>query len=313
MKKYGMIFPGQGGQHIGMLYELSKKYSIVKKTFNIASEILNYDLWKLAQNGPKKDMDKTYKTQPLILTSSISICKIWKNENGIKPNIIVGHSLGEYSCLVYAKVIKFECAIKLVEQRGKFMQQVLQKNNGLMKVILGLNIKTIKKICKRNKKYGFVTTTNYNTPYQTVIAGNKNSVEKTAEECKIAGAKIISLSISVPAHCILMKPAANKLAKKINKIKFKKPIYPIISNSTILCETNPNIIKKKLIKQLYKSVNWIKIIKYIESKKITNLIEMGPGNILSNLTQAITKNIKITQTNNPKNISKSLKINKENK
>lgn len=310
MKKYGMIFPGQGEQHIGMLYELNKKYSIVKKTFNKASEILNYDLWKLAQHGPQKDIDKTHITQPLILTSSISICNIWNEQNGIKPNILAGHSLGEYSCLVYANVIKFKHALRLVEIRGKLMQQALPKNNGLMKIILGLKSKVIQEICENNKKYGIVYPTNYNTPYQTVIAGYKKAVENTAKKCESMGAKIMTLPISVPAHCILMKPAAYKLAKIIKKIKFKKPIYPIVNNTTITCEKNTNVIKKNLLKQLYKPVNWIKIIRFIQSKKITNLIEMGPGNVLSNLTKKITKKITITKTNDSKNILKSLQINR---
>jgi len=243
MSKFAMIFPGQGSQYLGMLSNLAKKYKIVEKTFNESSNVLGYNLWNLVQNGSKNELNKTWKTQPALLSASVAIFRIWKKKKGKMPKIMAGHSLGEYSALVCANVINFNSAIRLVKLRGELMYKSIPKGmQGVMYAIVGLDKELILAMCKKGAKNEIVSAVNFNAPDQTVIAGEKKAVERTAILCKKAGAKfVLQLAVNVPSHCLLMKPAAKKLEKILEMIIFKKPIIPVINNVDVKIEYSKKI------------------------------------------------------------------------
>ncbi|CEN32180.1 Malonyl CoA-acyl carrier protein transacylase [Candidatus Westeberhardia cardiocondylae] len=284
-----VVFPGQGSQKIGMLSNLSTIYTEVIDTFNEASTVLGYDLWKLVQNGPEVELNKTWKTQPAILAASVSIWKIWKKIGGKMPELMAGHSQGEYSALVCSESIDFVAAIKLVEFRGKLMQKMSPLGTGSMSVIIGLDINSIRFICNNVKQEQIVEPANFNTPTQIVISGHKSAVKRAEIACLKAGAKnVFTLPISIPSHCLLMKPAAKKLKEKLKTLIISKPNIPVVNNVNVCVENDPIIIKKSLIRQMYNPVHWSNIVQYFFDRGITVSLEMGPGKILTGL---VKKNI----------------------
>lgn len=307
MKSFAILFPGQGSQFIGMMSSF-KNTKKTKKLFNEASEILGYNLWKLVQYGTKKELNKTWKTQPALLTTSIAIYQNWLHYNKYTPKLLAGHSLGEYSALVCANVINFSEAIKLVELRGKFMHEITisSKQKTRMQAIIGLNSSLVCKACKQvNYINQEVFPVNFNSKEQTVISGYAKAVEKTSILCKKMGAKlIIDLPINIPAHSPLMKPAAKKLEVELNKIKFNKPTIPVLNNAYIKCEDESYKIIKALVKQIYYPIYWTKIIKFIINKKINLFFEISPKKVLSNLL----KNIKCIQAITMNNENKLLQV-----
>lgn len=221
MTQFAMVFPGQGSQSLGMLAALAEENQLVEQTFAEASEALGYDLWALVQNGPEEELNKTWQTQPALLAASVAIFRVWKDKNGAMPTMMAGHSLGEYSALVCAGVIDFKQAIKLVELRGKLMQEAVPEGTGAMYAIIGLDNESIEKACQEAAQGQVVSPVNFNSPGQVVIAGEKAAVERAGIACKEAGAKrALPLSVSVPSHCALMKPAADKLAEALEKLIF---------------------------------------------------------------------------------------------
>ncbi|QJC29832.1 ACP S-malonyltransferase [Enterobacteriaceae endosymbiont of Plateumaris sericea] len=296
-----------------MLSDLSDNNLIIKKIFQKASNILKYDLWNLIQKGPVKKLNITYYSQPAILTSSFAIYKLWLHKNNIIPNIMAGHSLGEYTAMLCSNVINFYDAIQLVNYRGKLMQEIsysLKENNidgYFMQVIIGLNKVLVQKICKKEAKTNIVNISNYNTYNQVTISGNKNAILRVVKTCKSLGAYNIPLYINVPSHCLLMKPIVNKFKKFLENIKFNQPKIPIVNTLNIKCETSPKEIKYNLIRQLYNPINWVECIKYISNKNINNLLEFGPKNILAKLTKQIINNVDVISINNSKTLSIALK------
>ncbi|MXP51002.1 ACP S-malonyltransferase [Pantoea sp. SoEX] len=311
MTQLAFIFPGQGSQYVGMLSDFIEKYSIARQTFQEASNILGYDLLRLVNQGPYEHLNCTWKTQPAILTSSIAIYRIWKQEGGKKPILMAGHSLGEYSALVCAGVIKFTDAIQLVEFRGKIMQELVKTRIGAMHAIIGLDEITIKRICKENKKNQVVSIANFNSQDQFVIAGDKEAVCRTSIACKLLGAYVKPLMVSVPSHCILMRSAAKKLEIRLQEIKFAKPSISIINNVDVKIEYNEYAIRKALIRQMYSAVRWLEIIKFItKTAGITRLLEFGPGKILSQLNKRISKNLNSIAINDTSSLVIALNKNK---
>ncbi|BAP58806.1 ACP S-malonyltransferase [Candidatus Tachikawaea gelatinosa] len=313
MKSFGMVFPGQGSQHIGMLSQLISKYPEVQETFDEASSILdNKDLWQLVQNGPREELNKTINTQPALLSASVAIFKILKKKK-IIPQIMAGHSLGEYSALVCAKVLSFHNAIKLIKIRSELMENAVPKGTGLMMAIIGLEKKIVQKLCLENKKkQEIVEISNFNSPYQIVISGNKESVKKTGIACKNIGAKhIVQLPISIPSHCSLMKPIAKKFSQYLKKVDFYPPKIPVINNVDVTIENDVNIIRKNLARQLYKPVRWIEIVQFITKKNIEKILEIGPKKVLNKLIVSITNSIETISINDYKSLSLVYKFIKE--
>lgn len=292
MTKFAMVFPGQGSQSVGMLSDLADTYPIVKATFDEASEILGYDLWMLVQKGPVDELNQTWKTQPALLAASVAVFKVWQSLNGPQPEFMAGHSLGEYSALVCAGVIDFKDAIKLVELRGRLMQEAVPNGTGAMYAIIGLDNDSIAKACKQAEQGQVVSPVNFNSPGQVVIAGNKEAVERAALLCKEAGAKrALPLAVSVPSHCALMRPAADKLATTLDSIKFNTPKFAVINNVHVKIESSEKNIKMALIEQLYSPVRWTEIVEVMSEKGVTSLVEIGPGKVLTGLTKRIVDSL----------------------
>jgi len=307
MTKFAMVFPGQGSQEIGMLKELSEAYPIVQEIFSEASSVLGYDLWNLVQEGSAEKLGQTWVTQPALLAASVAIFKVWQQKEGAKPDFMAGHSLGEYSALVCAGVIDFRDAIKLVELRGKLMQEAVPVGTGAMYAIIGLDNDVVVKACKEAAQGQVVSPVNFNSPGQVVIAGNKEAVERAAILCKEAGAKrALPLAVSVPSHCELMKPAADKLAEKLKTISFQEPQYSVINNVDVKIETSAQAIKDALIAQLYSPVRWTEIVEFMANQGTTLLVEMGPGKVLTGLTKRIVKTLSGCSVNDPTSLDVAL-------
>ena len=298
MTKFAMVFPGQGSQAVGMLKDLAENYSVVKSTFDEASQVLGYDLWTLVQEGPADELNKTWQTQPALLAASVAIYRVWQSINGPQPEFMAGHSLGEYSALVCAGVIDFKDAIKLVELRGKLMQEAVPSGTGAMFAIIGLDNDSIQKACEQAAQGQVVAPVNFNSPGQVVIAGNKEAVERAGALCKEAGAKrALPLAVSVPSHCALMKPAADKLATTLNNMTFNAPQFAVINNVDVKVESSAENIKAALIAQLYSPVRWTETVEEMAKQGVTLLVEMGPGKVLTGLTKRIVDSLSACAVN----------------
>ncbi|MBY7898896.1 ACP S-malonyltransferase [Vibrio fluvialis] len=298
MSKFAIVFPGQGSQAVGMLAELGEQYDVVKQTFAEASDALGYDLWALVQNGPAEDLNQTFRTQPALLASSVAIWRVWQELGLEQPEVLAGHSLGEYSALVCAGVIDFKAAIKLVELRGQLMQEAVPAGTGAMYAIIGLDDAAIAKACEEAAQGDVVSPVNFNSPGQVVIAGQKDAVERAGTLCKEAGAKrALPLPVSVPSHCALMKPAAEKLAVALEELAFNTPQIPVINNVDVVAETDPAKIKDALVRQLHSPVRWTEGVEKMAEQGIEKLIEVGPGKVLTGLTKRIVKTLDAAAVN----------------
>ncbi|MEZ9833107.1 ACP S-malonyltransferase [Vibrio breoganii] len=298
MSKFAIVFPGQGSQSLGMLAELGEQFDIVKQTFAEASEVLGYDLWALIQDGPVEDLNQTHRTQPALLASSVAVWRVWNDQGLATPELLAGHSLGEYSALVCAGVIDFKEAIKLVELRGQLMQEAVPAGTGAMYAIIGLADDAIAKACEEAAQGEVVSPVNFNSPGQVVIAGNKAAVERAGALCKEAGAKrALPLPVSVPSHCALMKPAADRLAEALKDIEFNAPTLPVINNVDVAAETDPAKIKDALVRQLYCPVRWTEGVQKMHEQGVEKLLELGPGKVLTGLTKRIVKSLTAAAVN----------------
>lgn len=282
------VFPGQGSQKIGMLAELAAQYSVVEKTFAEASAVLGYDLWNLVQTGAQDDINLTERTQPLLLTASVAVWRVWQEKKGAQPALVAGHSLGEWSALVCAGVVAFTDAVKLVQQRGKFMQEAVPAGQGAMAAIIGLDDALIIEACKKAEQGDVVSAVNFNSPGQVVIAGTAAAVERANALCKEAGAKrALPLPVSAPFHTSLMKPAADRLVEQIAATEFKAPTIPVVHNVTAQTEADPQKIKALMIEQIYSAVRWVDCVNTMSAKGIALTVECGPGKVLSGLNKRI--------------------------
>ncbi len=298
MSQCAVIFPGQGSQAIGMLTELGEHQPIVLATFKEASDVLGYDLWALIQQGSEAELNQTHRTQPALLTASVAIWRVWLEKGGKTPAFMAGHSLGEYSALVCAGVIDFKDAVRLVELRGQFMQEAVPAGIGAMSAIIGLDNESILTACDKAAETQVVAPVNFNSPGQVVIAGNKEAVERANILCKAAGAKrALPLPVSVPSHCALMKPAAEKLAKALDDIVFSTPSIPVINNVDVALETESDAIKQALIRQLYSPVRWVECVEKMAAQGTSVLIEMGPNKVLTGLTKRIDRHLEAMAVN----------------
>tara|TARA_Y100001935_G_scaffold255670_1_gene271174 strand:- start:14624 stop:15562 length:939 start_codon:yes stop_codon:yes gene_type:complete len=309
MSNFAIIYPGQGSQSLGMLSDLSEKFPQVKETFNEASEIVNLDLWSLSQLGPERDLNITINTQPIMLAASISIWRIWLKEGGAIPEIMAGHSLGEYSALVAAGSINFKDAVELVSFRGKLMQKAVPEGDGAMAAILGLTDFEVKRICEDASQAQVVEAVNFNSPGQVVIAGNVDAVKRAIDLSKESGAKrAILLDVSVPSHCSLMNEAATEIDSKLQKICFSTPNIDILHNVNAKSIKDNKEIRNILKRQLNSPVLWSQTIKKISDDGIKLFFEFGPGKVLSNLCRRIDKNIQAFSVNDFDSLNNALEL-----
>ncbi|CAM4007463.1 ACP S-malonyltransferase [Serratia nematodiphila] len=307
MTQFAFVFPGQGSQTVGMLAELAAQFPIVEETFGEASSALGYDLWQLVQQGPAEELNKTWQTQPALLAASVAIFRVWQQQGGKVPALMAGHSLGEYSALVCAGVLDFKAAIRLVELRGKLMQEAVPEGTGAMYAIIGLDNDAIAKACEESAQGQVVSPVNFNSPGQVVIAGNKEAVERAGAACKAAGAKrALPLPVSVPSHCALMKPAADKLAVALQDITFNAPQVPVVNNVDVRTENDPEAIRSALVRQLYSPVRWTESVEFIAAQGVTSLLEVGPGKVLTGLTKRIVDTLTAAAVNDTASLSAAL-------
>ncbi len=302
-----LVFPGQGSQKIGMLADMAAQHPEVQETFAQASAVLGYDLWDLVQNGEQDAINQTEVTQPLMLTASVALHRVWVKEQGAQPAMVAGHSLGEWSALVAADVISLEDAVRLVRERGKFMQEAVPAGVGAMAAIIGLDDDAIKAACAEASGDEVAVPVNFNSPGQVVIAGHAGAVERAIEGCKAAGAKrAMPLPVSAPFHTPLMQPAADRLAELVAATEFKAPTVPVVHNVHANTESDPAVIKKLMIEQIYSPVLWVDCVNAMKSSGVTTLVEMGPGKVLAGLTKRIDKSLSGLATEAPADLAGAL-------
>lgn len=285
---HAFIFPGQGSQSVGMLADLNATYPIVQQTFEQASDILHYDLWKLSQNGPKETLNQTEKTQPALLAGSVALWRIWQDQGGSQPSFMAGHSFGEYSALVCAGALAYEDAVSLAQDRGRFMQAAVPEGEGAMAAILGLKDQQVIEVCQAQQQV--VSAVNFNAPGQVVIAGQTAAVEAAIIEAKNIGAKrAIKLAVSVPSHSSLMKPAADKMAERLKDVTITVPKIAVIHNVDTSIKTQASDIATALVQQLHNPVLWVATIEKMVAEGVTTLIECGAGKVLTGLNKRISR------------------------
>ena len=289
MTNLAYVFPGQGSQAVGMLADVE---SVAKETFGEASSVLGYDLWNLIANGPEDQLNQTEYTQPALLTCSIALYRLALAKGLPVPDVVAGHSLGEYSALVAAEVLQFSDAVSLVQQRGRFMQSAVPIGEGGMAAIMGLSDEEVRAACAEAAGDEIVQAANYNAPGQVVIAGSTAAVERGIDACKAAGAKrAMSLPVSAPFHSALMQPAADQMASKLESVDFSVPVLPVIQNVDAAVHNDPAAIKQNLIDQICGAVLWTDTVKTLSGMGVTTIIECGPGKVLAGLTKRIDRSV----------------------
>ncbi|AMO57016.1 ACP S-malonyltransferase [Endozoicomonas montiporae] len=290
MDKLAFIFPGQGSQSVGMLAEHIDT-PVVQQTFAEASEVLGFDLLTLVTEGPAEALNRTENTQPALLTASVALWRLWQEEScNAMPAFMAGHSLGEYSALVCAGAMTFADAVRIVRQRGLFMQDAVPQGVGAMAAVLGLDDDKVLEACAEAAQGDVVEAVNFNSPGQVVIAGHAAAVERAIELAKTAGARrAMLLPVSVPSHCALMKPAAERLAVELQSVELKAPAVPVIHNVTADVSTEPEQIRSHLVAQLHSPVRWVETINRFVGSGVTGFAECGPGKVLAGLNKRIAR------------------------
>ncbi len=294
------VFPGQGSQSLGMLAELGAQQHVIIDTFAEASAALGYDLWALTQQGSEEQLNQTDKTQPAILAASVALWRLWQAEGGPRPAFVAGHSLGEYSALVAAGSLPFADAVKLVELRGQLMQQAVPAGQGGMAAILGLEDADVLAACAEAAQGEVVSAVNFNAPGQVVIAGSAAAVERAIEACKAKGAKrAMALPVSVPSHCDLMRPAAERFAASVEAIAWQAPQIPLVQNVSAAVVADLDALKRDLLAQLYSPVRWVESMVALGDRGVTSLVECGPGKVLSGLNKRCVKGVNTYNLDTP--------------
>jgi len=281
------VFPGQGSQKMGMLADLAAQFPVIEETFKEASAAVGFDLWHIAQSG--EGINETQYTQPVLLTASIALWRLWLDLGGVAPKFLAGHSLGEYSALVAAGALSLGDAAKLVHLRGQLMQQAVPQGAGAMAAILGFEDAKVVELCAQisAQNFGSVEAANYNANGQVVVAGTKAAVDALIALVKENSGKAIALPVSVPSHCSLMKPAAEKFAAALEQTAIELPCIPVIQNVNAEAAQNVDQVRQALTAQLYESVQWTKTMQVFEQQGIHYLMECGPGNVLANLAKRL--------------------------
>ncbi len=303
----GFVFPGQGSQSIGMLKELADEFSEVKNTFDEASEVLNLDLWQLTQDGPEEALNQTQNTQPAMLAAGVAVWRVWLHKQGSTATVMAGHSLGEYTALVCAGAMQFGDAISLVADRGRFMQEAVPAGQGAMAAIIGLDNAAVSVVCEKAAEGDVLSPVNFNAPGQVVIAGTKAAVDRAISLSKEAGAKrALPLPVSVPSHCALMQPAAERMKERLAQVGIAIPNVPVLHNVHVTAETSADGIRDALVRQITSPVRWVDTINTMVGDGITTFIECGPGKVLAGLNRRINKETKTWSVFDSTTLNKAL-------
>jgi len=295
-----IVFPGQGSQTIGMMSELAEAHSVVQTTFAEASDALGLDLWQLTQEGPIEQLSKTENTQPALLTAGVAVWRVWQEQGGVNPQMMAGHSLGEYTALVCAGAISFADGVALVRDRGRYMQEAVPAGEGAMAAVLGLDDDQVKAVCEAASEGDVLEAVNFNAPGQVVIAGSAEAIERGIQQMKEAGAKrALPLPVSIPAHSSLMSRASAQLADRLASVDITLPAIPVIHNCNTQVAQSAQEIAQNLVTQLDSPVRWVECVQAMHRQGIDSFIESGPGRVLSGMIKRIVPGVAVSCIEKP--------------
>lgn len=300
------IFPGQGSQKIGMLAAAGAAFPVVRETFAEASAALGRDLWKLAQEGPESELNLTANTQPLLLTADVALWRAWNARQGTLPAIMAGHSLAEYAALTAAGALQFADAVRLVADRGRFMQEAVPAGQGAMAAIIGLEDDVVAELCREAAGGDVLQPVNFNAPGQVVVAGAAAAVERVLALAASRKARAVKLPVSIPAHSSLMAPAARRFAQRLQGVEIRAPEIPVVHNYHVRIEHDPEAVREALARQLDSPVRWVETIRTMSERGARTFVECGPGNVLTGLNRRIAKDVPTLSIDTPEGLAKAL-------
>ena len=286
------VFPGQGSQSLGMLAELAELHPLVRDTFREASEGADIDLWALSQGGPEEMLNRTEFTQPVLLAAGVAVWRLWRQQGGVQPSVLAGHSLGEYSALVAAGALALTEGAHLVRLRGQLMQEATPAGIGAMAAVIGADDAAVQQACEDASGSELVVPANYNSPGQIVIGGHAAAVDRALALLAERGVrKAVKLAVSVPSHTPLMREAANRLSETMAGMHWREPAIPVMQNVDAEVHDNMQSVRDALVRQLYLPVQWTRCVQGLTIRGVTRIAECGPGKVLSGLTRRIDKSL----------------------
>lgn len=306
MGKVAFVFPGQASQYPGMGKELAEKYAVARAVFDEADQALGFSVSKMCFDGTEEDLKQTANTQPAILTCSVAVFRV-AAENGLQPDFVAGHSLGEYSALVAAGALKFADAVQLVRKRGTYMQEAVPAGEGAMAAILGLSPAVVADACKRAAEHEVCSPANLNSPEQTVISGHASAVKRAVEIASQLGAKrAVILPVSAPFHSVLMMPAQEKLEKDLAKAEFADLPWPLVTNVDADTETKGSEARDALVRQVTMPVRWNESVRALIDEGVNTFVEVGPGRVLTGLLRQIERSVAALNIEDGKSLALTL-------
>ena len=312
MSRFGMLFPGQGAQSAGMLSALAERYAVVGETYAEASDALGYDVADLINNDSEGRLDQTEYTQPALVTAGVAVWRVWQSRGGRTPEFLAGHSLGEYTALVAADALDFGDALRLTRMRGKAMQNAVGPDEGAMSAVIGLDDDAVREACSQAEQEHasdalVVSAANFNAPLQVVIAGHADAVATAGRIAKDKGAKLVKpLAVSVPSHCALMQPAAERLQAHLLEIPLRQPKLTVLHNVDAQPREDVDGIRKALVRQLAQSVLWADTIRTMRAANCELFLECGPGKVLTGLNKRIDKSVTSFALSDTENLRQAL-------
>lgn len=308
---FAFVFPGQGSQSVGMMSVYGDN-PVIRDTFAEASEALGEDLWQMVADGPAERLALTVNTQPLMLTAGVAVYRAWRAAGGSAPDLVAGHSLGEYSALVAAGALAFRDAVPLVRFRAQAMQEAVPAGEGAMAALLGLDVEVVREACAQAAQGEVVEAANLNAPGQIVIAGAKAAVERAIEAAKVRGAKrAMLLPVSAPFHCALMRPAADRLAERLAGLELRAPEIGVLNNVDVVTAQSPEAIRDALVRQAFSPVRWIESVEAMTRTGVSALLECGPGKVLAGMNKRIAKDVECGALHDAASLEEALARNEE--